>query len=268
MDHFPGNWGNPRSDVVAQHHFGPSAAATGNGPYAHHAMEPTSRTQQPVVTGTSVLAIKYKDGIMLAADTLASYGSLARFRDAERLLKVGDTTVVGASGDISDLQHISHMLEKITIKEFNTEDGHQLYARNIHEYMARVMYSRRSNMNPLWNSLIVAGLDGRDGGRFLGFVDLQGTTYEASTIATGYGAYIAQPLLRKAVEGKEDTLTEEEAIKLMDDCMRVLFYRDARSLNKIQRATINASGITITEPYELETEWAFAESIRGYGATD
>lgn len=68
--------------------------------------------------------------------------------------------------------------------------------------------------------------------RFLGFVDLQGTSYESSTIASGYGAYIAQPLLRKAVEGKESTLTEAEAIKLLDDCMRVLFYRDARSLNK------------------------------------
>jgi 20S proteasome subunit beta 7 len=62
---------------------------------------------------------------------------------------------------------------------------------------------------------------------------LQGTTYQSSTIATGYGAYIAQPLLRKAVEGKEDTLTEAEAIKILDDANRVLFYRDARSLNKV-----------------------------------
>ena len=28
--------------------------------------------RQPIVTGTSVLAIKYKDGIMMAADTLGS----------------------------------------------------------------------------------------------------------------------------------------------------------------------------------------------------
>jgi hypothetical protein len=70
--------------------------------------------------------------------------------------------------------------------------------------------------------------------RFLGYVDYQGTTYESPTIATGYGAYIAQPLLRKAVEGKEDTLTEEEAAKILDDAMRVLFYIDARSLNNVE----------------------------------
>ncbi len=58
-----------------------------------------SFSRQPIVTGTSVLAVKYKDGIMMAADNLgssypssvtlypinifpiqASYGSLARFK--------------------------------------------------------------------------------------------------------------------------------------------------------------------------------------------
>ena len=43
----------------------------------------------------------------------------------------------------------------------------------------------------------------------------------------------AQPLLRKAVEGKEDTLTREEAEKILIECMKVLYYRDARSLNKV-----------------------------------
>jgi 20S proteasome subunit beta 7 len=69
---------------------------------------------------------------------------------------------------------------------------------------------------------------------FLGYVDLLGTTYSASTIATGYGSMIAIPLLRKAVEGRETTLTEEEARKLLTDCMKVLFYRDARSMNKVR----------------------------------
>jgi 20S proteasome subunit beta 7 len=78
--------------------------------------------------------------------------------------------------------------------------------------------------------------------RFLGCVDLHGTTWQASTLATGYGAYIAQPLLRKAVEGKENTLTEEEAARILDNCMRVLFYRDARSLNRVSGASVFTYG--------------------------
>ena len=49
----------------------------------------------------------------------------------------------------------------------------------------------------------------------------------------GYGSMIAQPLLRKAVEGREHLITEEEARHILKTSLRVLFYRDARSLNKV-----------------------------------
>lgn len=42
--------------------------------------------------------------MLLAADTLASYGSLARFKDVQRLKSVGDYTVLGAGGEFSDFQ--------------------------------------------------------------------------------------------------------------------------------------------------------------------
>ncbi|TFY74152.1 hypothetical protein EWM64_g9859 [Hericium alpestre] len=227
--------------------------------------EGVQHTQQPIVTGTSILALKYKDGIMLAADNLASYGSLARFKDVSRLRQIGEYTVIGASGDMSDFQYITRELDSVIVdEEVTKQDGYQLGPKEIHEYLANVMYGKRSKMDPLWNSILVGGF--RDGERFLAFVDLLGVTYTSPTLATGYGAYIAQPLLRKAVEGKEDTLTEAEAHKILEDCMRVLYYRDARSINKYQIATINASGPSISDPIKLETSWGFAEGIRGYGA--
>ena len=65
------------------------------------------------MTGTSVLGLQYKDGVMLAADNLASYGSLARFMDIRRLERVGDNVVIGASGDMSDWQNLKHTLNKL-----------------------------------------------------------------------------------------------------------------------------------------------------------
>jgi 20S proteasome subunit beta 7 len=82
--------------------------------------------RQPIVTGTSVLAIKYKDGIMMAADNLASYGSLARFKDIERLYAVGNNTVIGAGGDMSDFQYLKNQLEELVIDELTAQDGHSL----------------------------------------------------------------------------------------------------------------------------------------------
>ncbi len=60
-----------------------------------------------------------------------------------------------------------------------------------------------------------------------------GTTFEASTVASGYGAYLAQPILREAVEGREGAIEEAEAQRLLEKCMTVLWYRDARSTDKV-----------------------------------
>lgn len=89
--------------------------------------------------------------------TTASYGSLARFDDVQRLHKVGDLTCVGASGDLSDYQQLQHMLDSLSVKQSQLGDDHALRTSQIFEYLTRVMYNRRSKMNPLWNSLLVAG---------------------------------------------------------------------------------------------------------------
>lgn len=94
--------------------------------------------------------------------TIASYGSLARFKSIQRLHTVGDYTVIGAGGDMSDFQYIQGVLDDIMVGEYAAADGHKLGPAEIHEYLSQVMYARRSKMDPLWNSLVVGGVkDGK-----------------------------------------------------------------------------------------------------------
>lgn len=65
-----------------------------------------------MTTGTSVIGIQFKDGVIIAADILASYGSLARYRNCERIMKVNDNILLGASGDYADFQCIKSNIEK------------------------------------------------------------------------------------------------------------------------------------------------------------
>jgi 20S proteasome alpha/beta subunit len=60
-----------------------------------------------------------------------------------------------------------------------------------------------------------------------------GTRYSSTTVATGFGTYLAAPILRQQVEGREDTLSFDEAKSILESCMRVFYYRDARSINKV-----------------------------------
>jgi 20S proteasome subunit beta 7 len=99
----------------------------------------------------------------------------------------------------------------------------------------------------------------------LGTTNLLGTHYEDNTIATGFGSYLARPLLRKHYEKRGGKISEKEAIEILEESMRVLWYRDGRSINKIQISIINEKGVTITKPYRyfkllkksLKTEWKF-----------
>ena len=68
--------------------------------------------RSPVTTGTSVLGLIFDGGVMLAGDMLGSYGSMAKFRSIERIIKVNNSTVLGATGDIADFQHLQSIIEQ------------------------------------------------------------------------------------------------------------------------------------------------------------
>ena len=60
---------------------------------------------------------------MLAADTLASYGSLAMFKDVTRIARTGSYTLVGASGELSDYHALLDKLKGLAQANANCDDG-------------------------------------------------------------------------------------------------------------------------------------------------
>ena len=222
---------------------------------------PVKHTLQPTVTGTSVLGFTFDGGVMLAADTLGSYGSLAKLRSLCRYKEVTDKCVVVASGDYADFQYIERNLDFLTVKSNALSDGHHYTPNSIFSYLTRVMYSRRTKINPLWNRLIVGGYEDRT--PFLGYVDERGIAYESPTLATGFGLHMSQPLLRDAYENNP-ALSEAEALSLIERCLKVLYYRDCRAHDKYDVVSITDSGIKKYGPLTLEGNWQIADYVVGY----
>lgn len=225
-----------------------AAAAGGEG---------TQRTLYPYVTGNSVIAMKYKDGVIMACDTGASYGSTLRYKSVERIKAVGKHSLIGGSGEFSDFQEILRYLDELTLSDHMWDDGNSLGPKEIHAYLTRVMYNRRNKFDPLWNSLVLGGVKKGPKGdeKYLGMVNMIGTHFEDNHLATGFGNHMAIPILR--AEWRED-MTFEEAIKLIEKCLLVLLYRDRSSINKFQIAKITTEGSTIYPPYALKTNWGFS----------
>jgi len=226
---------------------------------------PITVTQSPSTTGTGIIAFEYDGGVIMAADTLGSYGSLARYRSIPRLLKVNDKVVVGCMGDYADYQYLQQIIEQMEIDEACQDDGLQTTARSLHSWLTRVLYNRRCKMDPLWTTFVVAGTE-EDGKPFLGYVDKIGTAYNDSIICTGYASVLATPLIRKAVQDGGGKLSLEQARKLVVDSLTLVYYRDAHAFNKYHVAVIPNTGeaATVEDAATLKGNWELANMIAGY----
>jgi 20S proteasome subunit beta 7 len=239
---------------------------------------PRKVTTRPMVTGTSVLGIVYDGGVLLAADTLLSYGSMAKYQGVSRMCLISSDghsdTIIAASGEYSDYQEIKTLLERKAEEETRTahvllddiyaDHSASLTASSVWNYLRHVMYEKRNKYDPYWNEILVAGVD-ETGQPFLGSVDKIGTTLCEKVLATGFGSYLALPILR---EKWRPDLNEGEARGILEDCLKVLFYRDCQASSLVQLGKSANGQALISAPYQLDTEWSDPAFIEAAPAAD
>lgn len=189
----------------------------------------------------------------MACDTVGSYGSLARYSNINRIVKVGKT-MVAADGDISDFQMVKKTLDEFEIEQQCIGDGFFYSTSEIFHRLTTLMYEKRTEMNPYWNNLVICGANG--GKPFIGVTDKLGTPYECDFAATGFGLHIAQPLL---AENWKPDMSYDSAKALISDALRLCFYRDARAGDRVRFGRVEgANEVVIDEnPVQLKTNWGY-----------
>lgn len=245
---------NPGGQYSFPHRSRPSESRKNN---------PTARTGYPIVTGTSVFGVKFDGGVLLSADTLGSYGSLARFTDIDRIIKVNETTIVGCSGDFADFQFLTEIIEQMQIDEDCSSSGLIMQPKGLHCWLTRYLYNKRSKFDPKWTNLIVGGM--QEGEPYLGYVSMLGVAYKEEAIATGLGAHIGLPIIRKKMEEKNGTpFTYEEARSVLAHCMKISFMKDCRASDQFKMAVVTKDGAKIEPVSTAVIDWSMAPSIQGY----
>ena len=74
---------------------------------------------------------------------------------------------------------------------------------------------------------------------------------------------VVQPIIRAELEANPE-MTVAEGKALLVRCLKVMYYRDARSLNKYHMATSTKDGCQIDEATSAETDWGVADFVQGY----
>ncbi|CAF0849019.1 unnamed protein product [Adineta ricciae] len=217
-----------------------------------------TRTVTPVVTGSSVAAFIFKDGVILAADVLGSYGSLAKYRNIPRIHQVNEKTVLAIGGDLSDADYIKEAIDSKVEEDLVQEDGGEMTPLALYAWCTRLLYHRRTKFNPLLTNVIVAGMENKE--PFLGRVNDKGSAYREFLIMTGIANHLAQGWIRTILENSNQ-LNKDQAEQLMDRIIKQLFYRDCRAFARYRVCIVTNDGIEF-KAKEVQPDWSLAPTLR------
>lgn len=220
-------------------------------------------TTSPVYVGSSVIGMRYRNGVLLAADTRLNYGSLAKFFNIDnRVQRVNKNTVIASSGEYSDFQEVIRTLNEEALKDSLGGDSH-LGPKELTNYLSALHYYRRNKMNPYLNGTIMGGIDW-DNTPVLYSVDQFGTLLKGDWMLMGMAQYFCHSLIDPVYPKNPEEMTRELAQKLIEDCFKVLFYRDTRAGNYIKFVAMEYKDNDIhyeTFEHALQTEWNYERFV-------
>ena len=230
--------------------------------------EPIKNSQSVVYSGSSVIGLKYNNGVIIASDTLMCYGgSLSLMHSRERIKVLNERTVIGYSGEFSDMQETSRILNELILEDqLETNRNGVMGPVELGHYLSSLHYYQRNRLDPYLNSAIVGGID-FNGDVVLMQVDPFGTFLTGNYFTTAFANYFACSLLRNEYPKNPNELTKEQAMNLIRKCFEVLFYRDAKAGDEIQYIVLEKEGNnqlkTEDGVFKLDTKWEYKQFMQG-----
>merc|ERR1712093_261965 len=132
----------------------------------------------------------------MACDMLGSYGPTRRYTSLERIKKVNNKVIIGASGNYSDFRYIIKIIDDLLTNDFCESDGLILTPYQVYMCLFRVMYNRRNSFDPLWNSLVIAGFHQQK--TFIGLINMLGTHFTNDYVVIGIANHIVRPYFKES----------------------------------------------------------------------
>lgn len=193
-------------------------------------------------SGTSIVGIVCKDGVVMAADRRSTAGSLVMSKNSKKIVKVNDYLMVSGTGVASDIDMSQRVIaaelklkelrskRRPTVKESASLIGMMIY-RNI----------RTPSMIPSIVGLLVAGVND-DGTTKLFTVEPAGGVYPVEDYDANFSS--GMPFILGLLERQyKKDMTVKEGIELAKECIKSSVQRDTGSGNGIDVFVVTKNGI-------------------------
>ncbi len=188
-----------------------------------------------VSTGTSIIAVKYDGGVVLAADSRVSTGVYISNRASDKITAVDDKILVCRSGSAADTQAVSDYV-RYFLDSHKMEYGKPPRVSTAANFFRSLCYD---NKDMLTAGIIIAGYDEFKGGQVYA-LPIGGALLERPYATGGSGStYIYGLCDAYYREGMTKAQCEEFVVKALSHAMA----RDGSSGGVIRIATVDKSGV-------------------------
>ncbi|KAJ1920715.1 Proteasome subunit beta type-1 [Mycoemilia scoparia] len=188
-----------------------------------------------VSTGTTILAGKFKDCIIIGADSRTSMGTYIANRVTDKLTHVVDSIYCCRSGSAADTQAIAAIV-KYELDVYATSHNERPTVKVAAKIFKRYLYENKSRLTA---GIIVAGWDHQDGFSVYN-LPVGGSIHEMNLALGGSGSLFIYGFCEEMYSPE---MNREDGLKFIRTALKLAMSSDASSGGMIRTAIIDENGV-------------------------
>lgn len=192
-------------------------------------------TEKAVSTGTTIMAVAYKGGVIMGADSRTSTGDYIANRVSRKVTQVHDRVYVCRSGSAADTQALTDYVQHYT-NLHSIDKGAPPTVNSVAQLFKKLAYGNKAH---LMAGLIVGGWDKEDGGQVF-VIPLGGSMMKVPYAVGGSGSGYIMGLID--ADYKPD-MSEDECRKFVKKWISHAMARDGSSGGVIRTFSIKEDSV-------------------------
>ncbi|ORZ32315.1 proteasome subunit beta type-7 [Catenaria anguillulae PL171] len=206
-------------------------------------------------TGTTIVGVIYKDGVVLGADTRATEGPIVADKNCEKIHYIAPNIYCCGAGTAADTEFTTNLISsQLELHRLST--GRQARVITAMTLLKQMLYRYQGHVGA---ALILGGVDVQ--GAHLFTIYPHGSTDKLPFVTMGSGSLAAMSVMES--EWKAD-MTREEAIDLVDKSIQAGIWNDLGSGSNVDVTVITKDKVEYLRNYKRPNERGVREAVYDY----
>ncbi|MBD3228736.1 MAG: proteasome subunit beta [Candidatus Lokiarchaeota archaeon] len=195
---------------------------------------------------TTTIGIKFKDGIILAADKQVSSDNFVASKYGEKIHQVDENIGCTIAGLVADAMNLIETL-RAEFKLYYFDKKRPIPVESSAQLASKIFYRMFRGGRPYYTQMLLGGITNGTGPK-LYVIDPSGGMVEDNFISTGSGSQVAYGTLEN---GYKENLSEQEAIKLAYKALKAAVERNPYTGGRSEVVIISEEGYKKMDNEEL-----------------